>query len=271
MELLEKPGAASLHPADNLCEKLLLSRENNLLTAWHGPVSAVLGGESSFMPSDAEVVRLRSLDTCAVSDALDQLGLPGAVIGIQRVSAERRIVGRVIPVKLGPAGEVVASRHLCSAAIEAGTSNDVIVVEHHSRQDAAGWGGLLSTAASQRGISGTIVDGAVRDVDDSRDLNYPVFARSVVPRTARGRVTEHMWNEPIVVGGVDVKPGDLVIADGSGVVFVDAAQSSEVLEIAESIAAREARLTTAVRTGTPVSRVMDGNYESMLDRRRSSE
>ena len=74
-----------------------------------------------------------------------------------------------------------------------------------------------------------------------------------------------------MVGGVEVKPGDLVIADGSGVVFVDAAQSSEVLEIAESIAAREARLTTAVRTGTPVSRVMDGNYESMLDRRRSSE
>ena len=223
------------------------------------------------MPSDAAVARLRSLDTCAVSDALDQLGLPGTVIGIHRVSAERRIVGRVIPVKLGPAGEGVASRHLCSAAIEAGTSNDVIVVEHHSRQDAAGWGGLLSAAASLRGISGTIVDGAVRDVDDSRDLNYPVFARTVVPLTARGRVTEHAWNEPIVVGGVDVKPGDLVIADGSGVVFVDAARSTEVLEIAESIAAREARLTTAVRTGTPVSRVMDGNYESMLDQRRSSE
>ena len=166
--------------------------------------------------ADASVVRLQALDTCAVSDALDRLGLSGTVVGIHRVSTERRIAGRVVPVKLGPAGEGVASRHLCSAAIEAATSEDVIVVEHHSREDAA-------------------------------------------------------WNEPIVVGGVDLKPGDLVIADGSGVVFIDANRSAEVLELAESIAAREAKLTAAVRKGTPVSRVMDGSYESMLKQHRSSE
>ena len=221
--------------------------------------------------ADASVVRLQALDTCAVSDALDRLGLSGTVVGIHRVSTERRIAGRVVPVKLGPAGEGVASRHLCSAAIEAATSEDVIVVEHHSREDAAGWGGLLSTAASVRGVAGTIVDGSVRDADDSRDLNYPVFARAVVPLTARGRVSEHAWNEPIVVGGVDLKPGDLVIADGSGVVFIDANRSAEMLELAESIAAREAKLTAAVRIGTPVSRVMDGSYESMLKQHRSSE
>ena len=65
------------------------------------------------MPSDAAVARLRSLDTCAVSDALDQLGLPGTVIGIHRGSAERRIAGRVIPVKLGPAGEGVPAGVAC--------------------------------------------------------------------------------------------------------------------------------------------------------------
>ena len=206
-----------------------------------------------------------------MSDALDQLDLPGTVTGIHRVSSGRRIAGRVVPVRLGPADGAPAKRHLCTAAIEAASGDDVIVVEHRTRDDAAGWGGLLSTAACVRAVVGTIVDGAVRDVDDSRELDYPVFARSVVPLTARGRVTEHAWNEPIVIGGVDVKPGDLVIADGSGVVFVDATRADEILEVAELIAAREARLTTAVRNGTPVSRVMDGTYEAMLGRPHSSK
>ena len=217
------------------------------------------------------VTRLRALDSCAVSDALDQLGQPGAVTGLRPVSTGRRIAGRVVSVKLGPATAAAGGRHLCSAAIEAATDLDVIVVEHRTRDDVAGWGGLLSTAASVRGVAGTIVDGAVRDVDDSRSLDYPVFARTVVPRTARGRVVEEAWNAPIVIGEVDVKPGDLVIADGSGVVFVDAARADEVLAAAESIAAREAMLTAAVRQGTPVSRVMDGTYESMLDQGRPTK
>ncbi|HJO38558.1 MAG: hypothetical protein QGG24_06935 [Vicinamibacterales bacterium] len=220
---------------------------------------------------DAALVRLQALDTCTVSDALDRLGLPGTALGIRQVSAARRIAGRVVPVKLGPAGDAPATRHLCSAAIEAATAANVIVVEHRSRDDAAGWGGLLSTAACVRGVAGTIVDGSVRDVDDSRALGYPVFARDVVPVTARGRVAEHAWNEPIVVGGVDVKPGDLVIADGSGVVFIDAARSDEVLDLAESIAALEAMMTTAVRNGTPVSQVMGRTYESMAERDSSDE
>jgi regulator of RNase E activity RraA len=220
---------------------------------------------------DAALVRLQALDTCAVSDALDRLGLPGTALGIRQVTTRRRIAGRVVPVKLGPAGDTPAKRHLCSAAIEAATAANVIVVEHRSRDDAAGWGGLLSTAACVRGVAGTIVDGSVRDVDDSRALGYSVFARGVVPATARGRVAEHAWNEPIVVGGVDVKPGDLVIADGSGVVFIDAARSDEVLDLAESIAALEAMMTTAVRNGTPVSQVMGRTYESMAERRSSDE
>ncbi len=226
---------------------------------------------SSAESSSSPLSRLRGLDSCAVSDALDQLGLPGTVTGIQRVSTDRRIAGRVVPVKLGPAAGAPARRHLCSAAIEAASSDDVIVVEHRTRDDAAGWGGLLSTAAGVRGVAGTIVDGAVRDVDDSRELDYPVFARTVVPRTARGRVAEHAWNEPVVIGGVDVKPGDLVIADGSGVVFIDAARADDVLTLAEAIAAREAALAAAVRNGAPVSEVLDGTYETMLGQRRSHE
>lgn len=208
--------------------------------------------------------RLRRLDTCAVSDALDALGLTGAVSGLRAVSVDRRIAGRVVTVRLGPPGADRPPRHLCAAAIDAAAPGDIIVVEHGSRDDAAGWGGILSVAARSRGLAGVIVDGAVRDIDESRRADFPVYARSVVPRTARGRVVESDWNERVTIAGVEVAPADLVIADGSGVVFVTASQAPDVIRVAEGIAAREAAMANAVRQGRSVSEVMGRTYEDLL-------
>src|ERR1700738_2497960 len=87
--------------------------------------------------------RLARLDTCCVSDALDRLGLDGAPLGLQPMWPCPRIAGRVITVRLRRAepGEH-APRHLGTAAIEAGGPGSVIVIEHHDRADAAGWGGI---------------------------------------------------------------------------------------------------------------------------------
>lgn len=209
-------------------------------------------------------VRLRRLDTCAVSDALDALGLTGAVAALRPVAAGRRIAGRVTTVRLGAPGPSLPKHHLCAAAIDAAEPGDVVVVEHHSREDAAGWGGILSVAARARGLAGAVVDGPVRDVDDSAKADFPVFARSVVPFTARGRVVELGWNEPVTIAGVRVSPGDLVIADGSGVVFVPARQAPEVLQAAERIVAREAAMSRSVRQGRSVAAVMGQTYEDLL-------
>lgn len=132
--------------------------------------------------------------------------------------------------------------------------------------DAAGWGGILSTAAKLRGLAGTIVDGPARDRDESDAIGYPVYARSVVPRTARGRVMEEDWNVPIRVGEVRVSPGDYVIADGSGVAFLPAAKAEVILAKAEAVAAKEAAMVAALRAGGAVSQVMASNYERMLER-----
>ena len=214
--------------------------------------------------TDNIVDRLRQIDTCAVSDALDALGLKGTVIGIKPISVLRRVSGRVQTVKLDHASENVPKVHLCSAAVDAAESGDVIVVENHAREDAAGWGGILSTAAAHKGLSATIVDGPVRDADESRDVDYPVFARSAIPFTARGRIAEHAWNIPVDIGGVTVNPGDLVLADGSGVVFVDQNREEDIVAKAEEIAAKEAAMAAAVRQGKKVSDVMGGDYENML-------
>jgi len=110
------------------------------------------------------------------------------------------------------------------------------------------------------------VDGAARDIDESRELDFPVFARAAVPRTARGRIIEEAFNVPVRLGDLTVSPGDLVLADGSGVVFVAAARAAEVIEAAEAIAAREAKMKKAVLAGDRVSEVMGRDYETMLQR-----
>jgi regulator of RNase E activity RraA len=155
-------------------------------------------------------------------------------------------------------------RHLGTAAIEAGGPGTVIVIEHHDREDAAGWGGILSLAARMKGVEGVVVDGTCRDVDDSRDAAFPVYARAATPITARGRVVEASMGEPIRVSDLVVNNGDYVIADWSGVVFVPATHADEVIGVAESLAEREAAMAEAVRAGRSAMEVMGASYETML-------
>ena len=213
------------------------------------------------------VSRLSQMDTCAVSDALDKLGLPPAVTGIVRLSTDRRIAGRVLTVKLDKAeGRPPSKRHLCTAAIEAASEGDVIVVEQRTGLDAASWGGTLSLGAQLNGVAGVIVEGPARDIDESRELGFPVFARSHTAHTARGRVVEVASGEPIQVGDVTVTPGDYVLADGTAVVFVPAGEIETVLEAAEFIVRKEKAMAEALRAGKPMSEVMGANYETMLQK-----
>ena len=216
---------------------------------------------------DELTTRLERLDSCAVSDALDKLGLEGVATGIQRLATDRRISGRVVTVKLEvDDGRPAASRHLGTSAIEASRPGDVIVIEQRTGVDAASWGGNLSLAARMRDVAGVIVDGPARDVDEAQAYDFPLFARSRTPRTARGRIVETGTNVPITVSDVAVSPGDFVVADGTGVVFVAAGQIQAVLEAAEAIAERERAMVGALREGLPVTQVMGKNYETMLKR-----
>ena len=116
-----------------------------------------------------------------------------------------------------------------------------------------------------RRLGGVVVDGACRDLDEIREIGLPVYARAVVPVTARGRVMQHSFNDEVQCGGVQVRPGDLVIADGSGVVFIPQEKEEEVISGAEAIAAREAEMASALREGRRVTEVMGSmGYESML-------
>ena len=132
------------------------------------------------------------------------------------------------------------------------------------RADAAGWGGILSTAAKTKGVAGVIIDGASRDVDEAQGLGLPLFARSRTPLTARNRIIEESTSEQIEIASIAVRPGDYIIADNSGIVVVPAERAAEVIPEAENIVAREAAMAKDVIAGKSVVEVMGTNYERML-------
>lgn len=221
--------------------------------------------------TDEITTRLLRLDSCAVSDALDKLGQPSAVTGLPPRSVLRKIAGRVHTVKLVAKEDALpatgAPRHLGTTAIEASAPGEIIVVEQRTGIDAGSWGGILSLGAKVKGVAGVIADGPLRDVDEAREFDFPVYSRSVTARTARNRVAEAATDVPIRIGDVTVKPGDYAIADSTGVCFLAAEHAAEIVAEAENIAMREAAMGKALLRGQRITEVMGANYEKMLERK----
>src|ERR1700739_3764484 len=201
--------------------------------------------------------RLRALDTCAVSDALDTLNLAGATTGIRPLWAVTEpVAGRVLTVQAAPRQSGKPAQHIAAAAIEAAEPGDVLVIANDGRIDVSCWGGILTLAASSKGIGGVVIAAACRDITESAEQGFPVFGRAVVPVSARGRIVQLAMDEPVEFAGVTVRPGGAVLAAGTGVVCVPAAELDRVVALAERIVARENAMADAVRSGHPVTEVM---------------
>lgn len=211
------------------------------------------------------VLRLRQLDCCAVSDALDKLKMTGVVTGLAQRSGSGRIAGRVVTLKLDAgAARPGAVKHLGCDAIELSGPDNVIVIEQRSGVEAGCWGGLLSLGAKVRHVAGVIAEGPVRDIDEAMDQEFPIFSRSLTSFTARGRIVERGTQIPISVGDVTVQPGDYVVADRSAIIFIAERDIERVLEATELIIAKEAAMAKSIQSGTPIGEVMQGSYERML-------
>jgi 4-hydroxy-4-methyl-2-oxoglutarate aldolase len=217
-------------------------------------------------PSDGLRAEMLSYDSCLISDVLEKLELPFGIATLKRQATTRRIFGRAVTVRLVKFSGEIPKKHLGTAAIEAASPGDVIVIEHQARADCAGWGGLLSTAAKAKGISGVVVDGLVRDVDESAQLEFPVFARGVTPVTARGKVVELATNVPVDLAGVQVRPGDFVMADGSGVVVIPESRLDEVVAEARAMTAFEDSIRAGLDAGVAIGSAMSASYENLLAR-----
>jgi regulator of RNase E activity RraA len=201
-----------------------------------------------------------ALDSAAVSDALDALGLAPGQAGFLPVWGHPKIAGFAVTVQLQPFAPGPTGAHIGTIAVAGATSADVIVVANDGRTDVSCWGGLLSLGATLNGVRGVVADGSCRDVNEARKLGFPVFAKGRIPVTARGRLQERSTGEPVRLGNVTVAPGDLIFADETGVVVVPQTNIEEVLEKAQAIAGREEAIASDLRSGIPL-------YEAMRDAR----
>jgi regulator of RNase E activity RraA len=201
--------------------------------------------------------RLARLGCCAVSDALDALGLPGATTGIGRLwPVGQPVAGVARTVMAGPRRSGGPAAHIAASAVDGAGAGDVIVVANGGRLDVSCWGGILTRAARHRGVAGVVIDGACRDIAEGEQFGFPVFGRAVVPVSARGRIVQVAAGEPVDIAGVRVEQGDLVLADRDGVVFIPRDRAAEVIAFAERIVAREEQMAAAVLGGEPVTAVM---------------
>jgi regulator of RNase E activity RraA len=216
--------------------------------------------------TDELLRRLYALDTCAVSDALDHLHLSGATTGVRPMwAACPKVAGRARTVEVVDAPAAPAGKHLATRTVAAAGQGDVVVIANRGRVNVSCWGDILTVAAQVNGIEGTVIDGACRDLDAVTGAAYPLWARAAVPVTARGRIAERGSNVPVLFDGVLVHGGDLVLADGSGVVFLPASRAEEVLETAERLTARQEAMAAAIRAGESVIDVMaDAKFHAAL-------
>jgi 4-hydroxy-4-methyl-2-oxoglutarate aldolase len=210
--------------------------------------------------------RLEKLSTSNVADAIDALGLKGATYGIRPIwPSMKKVIGRAVTIKMTAVGLTGSKRHLGINAIDAAETGDVIVIDNGGRIDTSCWGGILANGAKVKGISGVVIDGACRDVDDCVEVDFPVYSRGSVVATARGRIMEESTNVMIQFGGVQVRPGDVVIADKSGVVIIPQEKLEEVIVKAEGLYQKEESMVAEIRTGaTMVAVDKKFGYEEML-------
>ena len=220
------------------------------------------------MAREPIIERLLKLDTCAVSDALDSLNLKGATWGVRPQWPCPKIAGRAVTMKIKPAGLQQPTQHLGTAPIEAAQPGDVIVIDNGGKLEFSCWGGLLALSAKLKGVSGVVIDGASRDIDEARELEFPVYARSVVPMTARNRVVQESYNQEIQFAGVQCHPGDLVLADGSGIIIIAKEKENDVVSAAEAIYAKEQEMAAGIRKGYSGLEMLEKlGYEQMLNKK----
>ena len=147
-----------------------------------------------------------------------------------------RIAGPAFTVRTGPHDNL-----MFHAAIYLAQPGDVIVVEAGDEEMAVA-GGNVCAIAQRRGVAGLIVDGLIRDVGEARENRFPVFARGASPIPAK-RGGGGDINAPIRCGGVEVKPGDVVVADAEGIVVVPRARAQDVLAKAQAKVATDSALS----------------------------
>ncbi len=209
--------------------------------------------------NQAEMIsRYRELYLPAVCDALYELGLEEQVLptSLRPLLPDQKIVGEAFTVEghaIGSVGwEAGLERIRSYLEIFERLQPDSVLVSVTPPSSVVGhFGELTANSAKQKGCVGVILDGNLRDIQGIRDIGLQVFYRDLSPLNAIGRWEMIASQEPVVIGGVTIRPGDLIIAEFDGVLVVPFDEAERVLETAEGIVSAEGRVRKEMQSGEP--------------------
>jgi 4-hydroxy-4-methyl-2-oxoglutarate aldolase len=221
-------------------------------------------------PPAAAVERFKAIGdpTGVISDSMDELGIPLGVIGasiLKPTIPGTTIVGPALTVRnvlqrIDPLEGAAASVNRMAEfeAHNLATPGDVLVIQGVSA--ISNMGGISAQTGKRQGEAGAIVMGAIRDIAHSREVGYPLWASEISPVTGKWRLETVEINGSVQIGEIRVEPGDLVVADDTGVCFIPRARILEVLEAAERKAKAEDARCKAIDGGIPVPDISRATY-----------
>jgi 3-hexulose-6-phosphate synthase/6-phospho-3-hexuloisomerase len=213
--------------------------------ALDSPVNAVSGRKS---PEESIREILSGVSTPNISDAMHR---KGAMAGIVSLCGDVKMVGEAVTVQ-SFAGDWAKPVE----AIDRADTGDVLVINNEGTTAVATWGELATLSSIGQGLSGVVIDGAVRDIDDIRKLGFPVFARAVVPNAGEPKGFGEIDTE-ISCGGQQVRPGDWIVGDESGVVVIPRERAHEIARRALEVRKTEERVREEIRRGSTLSKVSE--------------
>ncbi len=187
----------------------------------------------------------REVSSSNISDAMHR---KGAMKGILPINLGSKIVGRAVTVQTF-AGDWAKPVE----AIDLAGPGDVLVI-YNGSNFIAPWGGLATLSCKIKGIEGAVIDGAVRDVDEIRAMNYPIFSSGITPNAGDPKGMGEI-NSEITCAGQTVRPGDYIVGDESGVVVIPKERAYEIARRAKEVEKTESRLYEEIRRGSTLSQV----------------
>jgi 3-hexulose-6-phosphate synthase / 6-phospho-3-hexuloisomerase len=187
--------------------------------------------------SDQTLEMFAALATPTIANALDDVAFEGVLEGLAQMVPGTRCAGRAVTVRevTGQRGDFASDDFKVGQIIEAAGPGDILVIDNGGHCVST-FGGLATLAAKLKGVAGLVVDGGVRDREEMIEHDFPVFARHMTPLTGRTRLAVTGLNEPVSCGGVRIRAGDVIVADGSGVVCIPAEHAEQVADLARRYA-----------------------------------
>jgi regulator of RNase E activity RraA len=212
------------------------------VAGWAWPTRAKNGQETPKANDDATLLEgFRHVEVASVSDAIEQLSAHKMYMTHRmRPIFPTKFAGFALTVLLKKeANHDPNALSGMLAAIDQGAPNSAYVMVVEDGADIAGMGGLMGTAMASRNFSGAVIDGGVRDTAYLQKIGFPVYALGIVPSTSVSHYRFAGSNIPVVCDGVQVNPGDFVVADADGVVVVPRGAAPQVLALAQDMDFKE--------------------------------